>query len=101
MFKFKVGDEVQITAGRDKSKKGKIERIFLKENKVVVAGVNTYKRHRKVTRTQPAGIYEISRPLPVANIAIICPKCSKVTRVAFAIEGKTKNRICKKCKGVI
>lgn len=101
MFKFKVGDEVLITAGRDKSKKGKIEKIFLKENKVVVAGVNTYKRHRKVTRTQPAGIYEISRPLPVANIAIICPKCSKVTRVAFLMEGKTKNRICKKCKGVI
>ena len=101
MFKFKVGDQVQITAGRDKGKKGKIEKIFQKENKIVVAGINTYKRHRKVTRTQPAGIYEISRPLPVANIAIICPKCGKLTRAAFSTEGKTKNRICKKCKGVI
>lgn len=101
MFKFKVGDEVLITSGRDKSKKGKIEKIFQKENKVVVDGVNIYKRHRKVTRTQPAGIYEIARPLPVANIAIICPKCSKATRVGFKIEGKTKSRICKKCKGVI
>ena len=99
MFKFKVGDEVLVTAGRDKGKKGKIEKIFLKENKVVVAGVNVYKRHRKVTRTQPAGIYEIVRPMPVGNIAIICPKCTKVTRVGFVFEGKTKSRICKKCQG--
>ena len=99
MFKFKVGDEILVTAGRDKGKKGKIEKVFQKENKVAVAGINIYKRHRKVTRTQPAGIYEITRPMSVANIAIICPKCTKVTRVGFVFEGKIKNRICKKCKG--
>lgn len=99
MFKYKSGDEVLITAGRDKSKKGKIEKVYIKENKVVVSGVNIYKRHKKVTRTQPAGIYEIARPLPVANIAIICPKCGKPTRVGFIMEGKTKVRICKKCQG--
>lgn len=99
MFKYKVGDEVLITAGRDKGKKGKIDKVYLKENKVVVSGVNIYKRHRKVTRTQPAGIYEIARPLSVANIAIICPKCGKPTRVGFTMEGKTKVRICKKCQG--
>lgn len=101
MFKFKTGDEVLITAGRDKGKKGKIEKVLVGENKVVVTGVNLYKRHRKATRNQKAGIYEITRPVDVANVAIICPKCSKPTRVGFVQEGKNKFRICKKCKGKI
>lgn len=101
MLKFKIGDEVVITSGRDKSKKGKIEKIFAREASIIVSGVNTYKRHRKVTRSQAAGIYEISRPISTAKIAIICPKCGKRTRVAFKNEGTNKNRICVKCKGVI
>ncbi|OGD85469.1 50S ribosomal protein L24 [Candidatus Curtissbacteria bacterium RBG_13_35_7] len=99
MFKYKTGDEVIITAGRDKGKKSKIERVLPKENKVIVTGVNLYKRHRKATRAQAAGIYEVIRPINVANIALICPKCSKTTRIGFQIDGKLKNRICKKCKG--
>jgi large subunit ribosomal protein L24 len=99
MFKFKVGDEVVVTAGKDKGKKSKIEKILKAENKVVAPSVNIYKRHRKATRNQASGIYEVTRPLPVANIAIICPKCSKQTRVGFEIEGKSKYRICKKSKG--
>ena len=99
MFKFKIGDEVKITTGKDKGKVGKIEKIFAHENKLVVTGVNIYKRHRKVTRTQPAGIYEIARPLSTSTVAIICPKCGKPTRVGFLMEGKIKVRICKKCQG--
>lgn len=99
MNKYKIGDEVQVTTGRDKGKKGKIEKVLAKENKIVVAGVNVYKRHRKVTRRQPAGIYEITRPILASKVAIICPKCAKTTRIGFTTEGKTKVRICKKCKG--
>ncbi len=101
MFKFKIGDEVLITAGREKGKKSKIEKVLPKENKVVVGGVNVYKRHKKVSRTQPAGIYEITRPITVASVALICPKCGKTTRIGFEKDGKTKNRICKKCKSRI
>lgn len=101
MFKFKIGDEVQITAGREKGKHGKVQKVFPRENKLVVENINIYKRHRKVTRTQPAGIYEITRPITVANIALVCPKCSKLTRIGLSFEGKIKHRICKKCKGVI
>ena len=101
MFKFKKNDEVLITAGRDKGKKGKIEKVLESESKIIVAGVNTYKRHRKATRNQAAGIYEISRPIAVSKIAIVCPKCNKPTRVGFQVTGKTKVRICKKCKGTI
>lgn len=99
MNKYKIGDEVQVTTGADKGKKGKIEKVLAKENKIVVAGVNVYKRHRKVTRRQPAGIYEITRPILASKVAVICPKCGKTTRIGFTTEGKTKVRICKKCKG--
>jgi len=101
MFKFQKGDQVLITSGKDKSKKGKIEKVIAFENKLVVAGINTYKRHRKATRSQAAGIYEISRPINISKIALICPKCSKPTRVGFSISGKVKVRICKKCQGTI
>ena len=101
MYKFKVGDEILVTAGRDKGKKGKIEKILQKGSRVIVEKLNIYKRHRKVTRNQPAGIYEIARPMPVANVAIVCPKCGKPTRVGFVIENKNKKRICKKCQGYL
>lgn len=101
MFKYKVGDEILVTSGRDKGKKGKVEKVLQKENRLIVGGVNIYKRHRKVTRNQPAGIYEIARPMPVANIAIICPKCGKPTRVGFTQEKTAKSRICKKCQGIL
>src|SRR3989344_5479751 len=99
MFKFKVGDEVSVTLGKDKSKKGKIEKVLKSENKVVIPTINIYKRHRKATRNQSSGIFEVTRPISVSNIALICPKCGKKTKVGFEIEGKVKNRICKKCKG--
>ncbi len=101
MFKFKVGDQVKITTGKDKGKSGKIEKILTSENKIVVSGANVYKRHKKVTKSEPAGIYEITRPIDVSKIALVCPKCQKLTRVGFEIVNKTKKRICKKCKGVL
>lgn len=99
MFKFKVGDEVIIRSGRDKGKKGKIEKVLISQNSLIVTGVNIYKRHKKVSQKQKAGIYEITKPIETAKIALICPKCTKVTRVAFVFDGKVKSRICIKCKG--
>jgi len=101
MFKYKVGDQVQVKIGKDKGKLGKIEKVVESENKIIVSNVNIYKRHRKVTKNQPAGIYEITRPILASKVRIICPKCQKLTRVGFKIEGKTKTRICKKCMGAL
>lgn len=101
MFKFKVGDEVKITVGKDKGKTGKIEKVLAREDKLVVTGVNVYKRHKKVSRSEPAGIYEINRPIDVSKITLICPKCQKLTKVGFVQDIKTKKRVCRKCKGVL
>lgn len=98
-MKFKKGDEVKVTVGKDKGKTGKIEKVFLKENRVLIPGINMYKRHVKPRDPRrPAGIIDIVRPLPVGNIALICPKCRQQVRIGFAIEDSKKVRICRKCE---
>ena len=99
MFKLKEGDQIVVTIGKDKGKKGKIEKVLKGENKIVVPAINIYKRHRKATTSRKSGVFEFPRPLNTANVALICPKCPKQTRVGFEIEGKKKYRICKKCHG--
>lgn len=96
-MKFKIGDNVKITAGKDRGRDGKIEKIFPKVLKVLVPGVNLYKKHVKGFHGQKGGIYDIPRPLGLGKIALICPKCKKVTRIGFSTKGEKKARICKKC----
>lgn len=101
-MKLSIGDQVQVVAGREKGKKGKVERVFPKISKVVIAGVNMYKKNRKPeSGVKQGGIIDIVKPLPVANVVLICPKCNLPTRIAYSIKGKEKQRICKKCKQVI
>ena len=97
MWKFKADDKVKITAGKDKGREGKIERVFLRSGLVSVANVNLYKKHLKGFQGQKAGIYDLPRPVPVANVVLVCPKCQKNTRVGWQVTGKTKVRVCKKC----
>lgn len=101
MFKYKVGDEVLITAGKEKGRKSKIERVLPSENKLVISGINVYKRHKKATRTEKAGIFEVIRPISASNVQVICPKCTKPTRIGFVQKDNAKSRVCKKCKGIL
>jgi len=98
MLKFKKGDTVKITAGKDKGREGKIEKILLAESKVMIPGVNLYKKHVKGFGDVKGGVYDIPRPLGYGKVALICPKCKKMTRVGFGMAGDAKVRICKKCK---
>ncbi len=101
-MKIRKGDEVIITSGKDLGKRGKIEKVFFKTNSVLIPGLNIFKKHlKKRDEKHPGGIVEFSRPVPIANIAVICPKCGKPTRIGFQMKGKEKFRICKKCKGLI
>ncbi|MBI2029312.1 50S ribosomal protein L24 [Candidatus Gottesmanbacteria bacterium] len=99
-MKFKKNDTVIITAGKDKGKQGSVLDIFPQDEKVLVSNLNQYKRHIKKEKsaiTGRTGIVTFSRPIPVSNIALICPKCKKRTRVGFSITKNEKVRICKKC----
>lgn len=101
-MKFRKGDEVMITAGKDKGKKGKIEKILSKQDRVVLPGLNIYKRHlKKKDEKNPGGIVEFSRPVPLGNIAFLCSKCGKVTRLGFKLSKGSKSRVCRKCGAII
>lgn len=97
-MKLKKGDEIIITIGKDKGRKGKIEKIFPKDNTLFIPGLNIVKKHmKKRDEKNPGGIIEVSKPIKISNVALICPKCNRQTRVGIKVEGNEKIRICRKC----
>lgn len=97
-MKLIKGDSVKVVAGKDKGKIGKILSVYQDDQKVLVENVNQYKRHlKKKTQNDSSQIVTLTKPLPVSNVSLICPKCNKVTRVGFKIEKEKKIRFCKKC----
>lgn len=102
MRKIKKKDIVTIIAGKDKGKKGEVLKCFPKTSKIIVSKINIAKKHTRPTQSQPGGIKEIEQPIHISNVMLICPKCSKPTRVkiGFLADGK-KTRICKKCGEMI
>lgn len=98
-MKFRKGDEIIVTRGKDLGKKGKIEKVFPKEGKVLAGGINLYKRHLKPRgQGKPGGIVDITKPISASNIALVCPRCGKKTRVGYKLVEEAKRRICRKCK---
>lgn len=101
-MKLRTGDEVKITSGKDAGKSGKIEKVFSKEMRVLVGGVNQFKRHVKArVPGQKSEIITITKPVRVGNVALICPKCKKTARVGYKMLKDDKVRICKKCNAEI
>lgn len=97
-MKLKKGDTIIVTTGKDKGRKGKIEKILPQEAGIVVAGVNVFKRHMKRRdEKRPGGIIDIVKPIDVAKVALVCPSCGKQTRVGFIVTKSEKVRVCRKC----
>src|ERR687889_422017 len=96
-------DQVIVTAGRDRGKKGRILKVVPEKNRLIVEGVNIIKRH---TRPNPqknikGGIVEREAALDASNVQLVCPECGKMTRIGHQVQGDRKVRICRKCEGVV
>lgn len=97
-MKLKKGDNIIVTAGKDKGRKGKIEKVMPREGLVLVPGINIYKRHlKKRDEKNPGGIIDLPRPLPIGSVALVCPACGKPTRAGFVVGKTEKVRVCRKC----
>jgi large subunit ribosomal protein L24 len=99
------GDEVQVLAGKDRGKRGTVNRMMIKEDvvRVVVGGVNIVKKHSKGRPgVRQAGIIDVEAPMQISNLMLVCRNCGKATRVGKTQlpDGK-RARVCKKCKQVI
>lgn len=100
-MKLKVGDNVLITAGKDKGKQGQVTQVDADKNQVVVAGVNLYTRNIKPMFGQPGQQLRRERPLPTAKVAIVNDK-GQPDRVGYQLDSKgNKVRVFKKTGQVI
>lgn len=101
-FKIRKGDMVQVQAGKDKGKRGKVLRLLSSAGRLVVEGVNMRVKHVKARRQGEKGqSVQVPTSLHISNAQLVCPKCAKPTRVGYLGEGEAKVRICKKCKASI
>jgi len=97
MKKVVKNDMVLVLSGNYRGKTGKVLKVFPKENKVIVEGVNMIKKHMRPTQQFPqGGIFEKEAPIHISNVKVVCPKCNRPTRVGIRIlEDKSKVRYCK------
>lgn len=96
---LKKDDQVEVIAGKDKGRVGKVLRVFPDENKAIVERVNMVKRHTKAREMNQQGqIVDKESPIQVSNLQLICPECTKTGRIGKRIldDGK-KIRFCKSC----
>ncbi len=96
---LKKDDQVEVTAGKDKGRVGKILKIMPAKNKAIVERINMIKRHTKPTDMNQQGqIVEREAAIHVSNLQLICPECTKTGRIGKKmLEDGTKIRVCKSC----
>jgi len=103
-----TGDTVLVLTGKDRGKRGTVQRAMPRENKVIVEGVNIAKKHMKAGRGMAAGIIEKAMPLHASNVMVICTECGKPTRIGHERvpgtgedEKERVRRVCKQCGQLI
>jgi large subunit ribosomal protein L24 len=96
-FSLRKNDQVQVIAGREKGKTGKILKVDSKTGRVTVEKTNLVKRHTRPTQGKAGGIVEKELPLDYSNVLLLCPKCNRGVRHGFKSVEKSKVRVCKRC----
>ena len=101
---IRKNDNVLVTTGKDRGKKGRVIRVVPEKNRLIVEGVNLIKRH---TRPNPAknikgGVVQREAALHASNVQLVCPECGTHTRIGHKVlDDGRKVRICRKCGGVV
>jgi large subunit ribosomal protein L24 len=106
MRRIRKDDQVEIIAGKDAGKSGRIVKIYGDRDRVLVEGVNYVKKHERVTQpgrgAQEGGIIETEAPIHISNVLPVCPSCGEATRVGYVYETegdrRSKVRSCKQCE---
>jgi large subunit ribosomal protein L24 len=100
---IKKNDTVVVMTGKEKGKKGRVLIVNPSKDSLLIEKINMIKKHMKPTRkyTQ-GGIIEKEAPIQVSNVMLVCPKCTKPTRIGTSVlQDGRKLRMCKKCREVI
>ena len=123
---IRKGDTVVVLSGKDAGKRGTVEHVINQTAspsatrsafrrgsgaggvKVVVEGINVAKRHTKprqsagrtdrMPKIQQGGIFDIAQPMPIRKVMLVCPNCSRPTRIAHAtLDNGRRVRVCRHC----
>ncbi|MBI1808010.1 MAG: 50S ribosomal protein L24 [Ignavibacteria bacterium] len=104
-MKIHKNDNVMVIAGNARGKSGKVLKMFREERRIIIEGVNIIKRHARPSQKNPqGGIVQKEAPISAANAMVICPKCSKPSRVGrkavtdSATGKKHMMRVCRNCE---
>jgi large subunit ribosomal protein L24 len=102
-LRIKKNDTAVVLSGKNKGKRGRVISVNPSKEAVMIEGVNVIKRHMKPSKSNAqGGIIEKEAPVHISNTMLVCPKCSKPTRIGSSVlESDKKTRVCKKCKEVI
>jgi large subunit ribosomal protein L24 len=111
-MKIRKGDLVQVLSGKDRGKQGRIIEADPGKGRVMVENLNLVKKHRKPrplkdssrmgqTQIQPGGVIELTAPLPVSSVMLVCPTCNRPSRVGYEFREDEKGRrikvrVCKR-----
>jgi large subunit ribosomal protein L24 len=97
-------DNVVVTTGKDRGKRGRVLKVLRDKNRLVVEGVNFINRHTKPNpqKNVKGGVMKREAALHASNVQLICPECGAQTRIGHKLLGDgRKVRICRKCQGVV
>ncbi|MFZ0051430.1 MAG: 50S ribosomal protein L24 [Desulfobaccales bacterium] len=102
-IRLKKNDLVEVIAGKEQGKTGKILKVIRETNQVLLEKINMIKRHtRPSPTTGQGGIVEKEGPIHVSKVKLVCPKCATATRFGLGRTGEGKKvRVCLKCKELI
>ena len=103
-IRVRKNDTVEVLAGRDAGKRGKVLQVIPEKNRVIVQGVAFVKRHTRPNpqRNIKGGIAERESAIHASNVMILCGECGKRTRIGSKrLEDGRKVRVCRKCEGVL
>ncbi len=103
-LRIKKGDTAIVLSGKNKGKSGRVLSVLPSKERVIIEGLNIVKKHMKPSKKHTqGGIIEKEAPMHISNVMLMCPKCSKPTRIGNTVfdDGGKKLRTCKKCKEVI
>ena len=98
---IRKSDTILVISGKDRGKSGKVIRAMPKDSRVVVEGVNVVMRHRRQQGRQKGQRVSLPMAIDRSNVMLLCPHCSKPTRLGVRASGDTKQRMCKRCSEVI
>lgn len=99
---IKKNDTVKIIVGKDKGKTAKVLRVFPEKKKILIDGLNTYKKHVRPKKQGEKGqIILVPRSICVSNAMLVCSGCGNAVRIGYRLSGDKKERVCKKCKSLI